>query len=463
MRKFIVYLCFLLLPVSLWPQNSTGFYPFKEVPQSNQVNPAFQPDCDYYVGIPALSSIHLGIGSSGFSYHQLFAPDRYDLQYLVDHAHNSDYLNAEAYVQLLSAGMRYKNMYFSLSLANRLNAFAGYPKALLEIPWYGNAAFVGKTADLSRLMIQVDDRHELVLGLSYKLDESLTVGANAKLLFGLANTSTRHNSMQLTTDDEFYALLFSSSFRQNSSFPFNFGIDPVSGFVNDISLGEIDYLGMLLNFNNLGVGLDLGFDYKFSPELNFSASIVDLGFIRYKTQVSNLSQEGEVSYSGYTGTNLNTYFDALIDDFMTNHGIALTNEAYVFFLPTQLYLNSEYRYSKNLSLGLTTRSQFLPKKLKNAASIYGIYRPFSNFSFSLAYSVINYSYTNVSVGMAVKLGGIQMHLATNNLPGLIYPYTARELNFRMGLTYMFGCDDHRAKASKKSNGRGCYWMRSAAY
>jgi len=446
-------------------QNSLLFYNLPQVPQSSLINPAFRIDCRYFIGFPALGSTHIDIGNTGFSYNNVVSSNGYDLNYLVSNAHGMDYLSLETHLNLLSFGFEWDDFFFSLHVSDKLNMYTGYPKALLELPWYGNANYIGKTANLSRLAVELNYYHEISLGASYKYNDRLQLGANAKLLFGLANTHTAKTDIGFTTNENTYALNFNSKLRQNISFPLQFELDPATGFVNNAQMGQIDYLSMLLNFSNVGTAFDFGFQYKYDDKITLSGSIVDLGFIRYRTDVHNLFHEGEISYNGYTGTNLNTYFEALLEDFQNNYGLNYSQKSYTVFLPTQIYLGASYELNKYIDFGFTNRNQFLPSKLKTSFSLSTTLKPVDNFAFMLSYGMINNGYNNVGAGIQFKLGAFQMHIVSNNVAGIIYPYNARDLNFRFGMNFIFGCKDKKSGKKKSSGkiGRGCYWLRDYGY
>lgn len=458
MKKYTLIVFFFSIVLSLSAQNSLLFYTFSEVPQSSLLNPAFRPTCNYHFSIPVLGSIHADVGSSGFAYNQLVTAEDYDFDYLVNHAHGMDYLSLETHVNLLSAGMEFKDFYFSFNLSNKLNTYFGYPNTLLEVPWYGNAEFIDQTANLSRLALDLNYYYEFSFGVSYTFDYKWQFGANAKILFGLANTNTSDSRIALNTDRNTYALLFNSRLNQNASFPLLFSTDPGTGFVNNVGLGEIDPLFMLLNFSNYGFAIDLGLTHQFSEQISVKASLIDLGFIRYRTNVHNLFHEGEIEYSGYVGTNLNTYFDALLTDIRNNYGFIETQNSYSYILPAQTYLSAEYKPTKFFEFGAVNRNQFLNLKVKSSLAIYTTILPSDKFAFMLSYGIINNGFNNIGAGFIFKTSVVQFHMISNNVVGLIYPYGARDLNLRIGLNIIFGCKEKKNKPIKSIG--GCYWLRN---
>jgi hypothetical protein len=54
----------------------------------------------------------------------------------------------------------------------------------------------------------------------------------------------------------------------------------------------------LLNTKNMGFGLDIGATYNISEKIMVSAALTDLGFIKWKTDVTNLQAKGRFEFSG---------------------------------------------------------------------------------------------------------------------------------------------------------------------
>ena len=48
-------------------QVTNTIYFMDRIPQRNQLNPAFQPACNLYIGCPGLSTIQLGIGNNSLT------------------------------------------------------------------------------------------------------------------------------------------------------------------------------------------------------------------------------------------------------------------------------------------------------------------------------------------------------------------------------------------------------------
>ena len=136
------------------------------------------------------------------------------------------------------------------------------------------------------------------------------------MLFGKANITTSRGKGSLFTDEQTFDLLLRSSFRLNSSFPLTTRVNE-QGNLDQIDIDEnIDWFGLLMNGQNKGLSFDGGFVYNYDEKIQLSGSILDLGLIRWKSDVSNFTQDGKISYTG-TGDNSDfnsaEYINNLID------------------------------------------------------------------------------------------------------------------------------------------------------
>ncbi|MFO7657601.1 MAG: hypothetical protein R6W78_11075, partial [Bacteroidales bacterium] len=66
MALILLSLCFPVMG-----QQSHTLYFLHNVPQSNLLNPAVQNECKLFIGLPLISSLHINLANSGFTYNQL--------------------------------------------------------------------------------------------------------------------------------------------------------------------------------------------------------------------------------------------------------------------------------------------------------------------------------------------------------------------------------------------------------
>jgi len=432
------------------------------LPQSNFVNPAVQIKCRTYVGIPLLSSIHLNANSTGFSYNS-FSPGAgsVDVGKLTSGLFWWDYVTLEFHYNWLAFGYRPNERdYFNFYVTEKIDLKLFFPKKLVLLATGGNTPFVGDEFTVRNPGVNASYYREFSFGYSRIMDKQLTLGAHAKLLFGMAGVFTRRRPIQATIDGTTYNLNASWNLRADASLPLNVGTD-ADGYVNSLSLGSISPLSFLLNFKNVGLATDLGFIYK-GDVLTWSGSVLDLGLIYWRDQTHRFKQNGEFNFSGATpadGTDPEAYLNMLRDSLTNQLRASETSGGFITFLNPRAYFGATYPLSLKLNAGALVRTELYPGRPIVGATVSLNAFGWKGFSSSLSYSVMNGSFRNVGAGIGIGGETFQFHLISDNVMLFFFPETARTANLRLGFHLMFGCREKVKKPSKSNyNGRGCSWQ-----
>ena len=80
---------------------------------------------------------------------------------------------------------------------------------------------------------------------------------------------------------------------------------------------------------------------------------------------------------------------------------------------------------------------------------------------------MNNTLKNVGLGLAWHSRGLQFHMVSDNLLGIIKPLDTRNLNLRFGFGVLFGCPKNKKEELKMSNDfnsmldGNCYWANNA--
>jgi len=88
---------------------------------------------------------------------------------------------------------------------------------------------------------------------------------------------------------------------------------------------------------------------------------------------------------------------------------------------------------------LLSKTFFFDRKIHESFTISANLSPAKWFSASLSYSMMNRSYNNVGLGIAIKGGPIQFYIVTDNINTLIMPKSAKSFNLIFGLNLAIGC------------------------
>lgn len=460
-KQVILLVLFMLSFYATVAQQSNTFYFMRSVPQTADMNPAFSIPCNY-VGLPLISSFHVDLGNTGFSYNQLF-PERggarvINFNHLENRLHNLDLLNARMQFDLFSLGMWYKAYFFTFSITEQTNLFVSYPKNLFLLPWEGNTDYVGETADIRRFGGDFSHYREYAVSASTWLDSDLKVGARAGLLFGKANLSTRREVLDIYTHPDNYHIDVSGSYRVNSTLPIEVTEDAGNKIPNVRFKEDVSVKKMLLNRSNPGLNFDAGAFYTGLDEVVLYGGINDVGLIYWTSGLNNIEAEQQFQFNGITRDDLrvNDYPQLMLDSLADSYETRVTQEPYMTVLPPESYIGATYQLNNRLRAGVLQRNLFYKWRIHPSLTLSLNTELWDFLSLAASYSYNHYSYSNFGVGFSVQSNIAQFYVATDNLRA-INPLAVRNVNLRFGLNIFFGCG---AKAAGIGvSGAGCYWIR----
>lgn len=428
-------------------QQNFTMYNMSYVPQRMYANPALLPKSRINIGLPVLSSIYFEAGNSGFKYADLIHPRpeddslEFDFANVLGKLKKNNYFTLGSNVDLLSFGFLVKQKnYFSFNATEKIFARVRYPRDFFEFLWNGNYPSAGETLKFN---FGLDFTHYREFGLSYTriLSDKINVGGRFKYLYGMENIWTKKTDITLYTNPQDFALTASSDIIINTS-----GLDSASN-ANAASK-------YLFGSGNMGFGLDLGGSYQLNEQINLSASIIDLGYIRWKNGTQNYVSKNPGASFTYNGQNLNDYIsdtttvtegtDMMLDSLEKSFEIGQQSYAYSHALPVHIYISGDYKMTDKQRASAMIYGHFFDGRFHPGISISDVSDFGKWFSLILSYSIYNRSYTNLGAGFRVNLGFFQWYLASDNVFGIIFPQQAKYVNVRTGINLTFGRKDKNA-------------------
>jgi len=445
-------------------QNTMYFH--KELPQKTLLNPVFTSSCNY-IGIPGLSSLYLNYGNTVISYNQIFPENAEgnrvpDFGYLTQKMHNLDLVNAELNTNLFSLGYWYKDYFFNFNIAEKTGLWATVPGNLISLAWEGNTQYVGETAEVNRVGVKFSYYREYSLSAAKWITDDLKVGVRPKLLFGKLNLNTRNETFTLRTGEENYDLDISATYIANSSLPISVEKDK-EGNVSSVSLDELNYVSLLMNGKNPGFAFDVGLMHNYSDQINVYASLVDLGFIRWRSNLNSIDVKQHIEYTGVTqeeiedGYNIENIVDSISNSWRTN----TTQKPYTTLLPVKLYGGLTYSLNNNTDLGVLSKTIYLKQRLYPSLTFSYNTELSSFLSLTASYSYRNYAFDNIGAGISVQNKTAQFYIVSDNLLA-IQPLEVQNLNFRFGINLFFNCgkskSSDRADIPGTRSNKGCFWI-----
>ncbi len=408
--------------------------------QSTYVNPAIVPK--HKVNVTILPALQVGVANTGFNYNQLAAqietdesgqrvinPETMLANLRLDKKH---YANMSGSVGLLAVGFKAGKSRFSFDIIEKFQGRMNYDDAILKMAVNGNTP--GETIRMNNYRLNAIHYHEASIGYNRKIltDDKLVVGGRLKALMGLGNVQTKKAEIAITTgsEAEMYALNLQSDILVRTS-----GLD---------LLGD-DITTYISNTSNLGFGADLGATYQLDTKWSFGASLVNVGFINWKSNTANHRSEGNYTFEGIDNDSLFSSKAFKIDtrqllDSITNtFKFTETHEAYRTGLPAQLYLTAYYQLARKTTASAMFNTSFIAPGIQKGLAL-GIRQDAGRWlQVSATYSMQARSYNNLGFGLAINTGrkGLQLYMLSDNVVAALNPGGAKVASVRTGLNFVF--------------------------
>ena len=415
------------------------------VNQSNLLNPAVQSSCKWYVGLPAISSFHYNYANSFFKANQIN-----DVNSIVAQSHRRNHIDSELHVTLFAIGRKYKEWYFNFTLTEKNNAPATISKDMLELGLNGNSQFEGETAEWKGSGVYFNHYREYAFGASYRYRSDLTIGAKGKLLFGKLNATTRATNIGLHTDANSFDLEFTGDANINASMPITINQDP-SGYITGITVNDdINFTELALNRKNPGFALDFGAIKRMDKDWTISASVLDIGLIRYRSNLNHVTINTQVSFDGVNDNLENVTLEDYLNDSIQYQ--VTTDKPYTFWMAPQIIVGSSYQLMPDLKASTVFYNKIYATKLITRLNFSLDYNPYGYIHLLAGYTFQNYEFNNFGAGVALGNHPIQFYVFSDNVHGLIWPLRTRNINLRFGLNVNLGCRLKVVKPDKSGIG-----------
>lgn len=480
MKKNIIIIVSLFISIASFSQQTNVSYFMDRLPQSNLLNPAREYPCKVWVnsyGVPIFGQLpptsYFNFGNS-FSVSDVLRPGvnttsdslGIDIDNLLSKLRPVNFLTMDARFEVLSVGFHVNDWLFNVGVTEIFDMRVTYPKTLIEFPYKGNAAYMDENIPMSLKDLGIDFTHyrEYAVGASKDITDKLRLGGKMKFLFGKSNVNTKTSDISIYTYPDDYYWRVKSKMNIRASIPSQFveiDYDNSYGVADSLEVDVVsadsttteDIKNYLMNGKNMGLAIDFGAIYKLTDKITVSASIIDLGFIRWKSDVYNFVNDGEFLFEGYdVSPHLNSedstdhakvFADSLYQEFQVDE----TKEAYGTFMPTKIYLAGRYKLNDKLEFGAMSRTEFFKKHLSQQFTLSANANLTKWFTGVVSWSVINRSPANMGVGLILRGGFMQFFLMSDNVLGFYkeestgapLPYSTRNINVRFGWNLVFGC------------------------
>lgn len=444
-----------------------------------QLNPALTPTKGYF-NIPVIGAVNATASSTSLGYQDIIdiidnGDDFYKSADFMGRLKDKNTMNVNFSTEILSAGWYKGKNFWSFNVGLRTDIGANITKSMftflnemdaIEDNWR-NSSY-----DISNQQLNINAYTEVGLGLSRQINKRLTVGAKVKVLLGMGDMELKMNNVSmeanLPTDSRIEQLKnlgigdvstleqVNKLLDEINGYGANLGIEArlessfkglnLTGMEEKGYIDDFEFESKDMGIAGYGFGIDLGASYKLLDNLTVSASILDLGFISWSknsTQIATANAAGiDIKGTDYTKgildpdenpdenpdiirdpertlatiqhnigilqSDANGYMDRVsggdvLDYEMLQLRTEEANKSRKSRLAATMVFGAEYGlFNNKLGLGVLSTTRFLQPKTLTEITFSANYRPKSWFNVALSYSAIQSA--GKSFGLGLKLG-----------------------------------------------------------
>ncbi|WP_337788659.1 DUF5723 family protein [Phocaeicola plebeius] len=395
-----------------------------------QLNPGLQPTKGYF-NMPIIGSFNMSASSNVLGTSDIIdlmnsGSDLYSNDKLFNRLKADNRLNVNLNTDILSFGWYKGKGFWSVNVGLRADFGAALAKDMFSMMRTMNGfaledvAGTNQSYSLSNQTLNMKAYAEIGLGYSRRITEKLTVGGRVKVLLGLARAEMNINQFDLNLDVPNLRNYQDDASRGELSpsdwYGKGYSYAADGNVITTLKGGGMtfDNNGMIDNFDldagDLGIagsgfGIDLGASYKVWDNLTVSASILDLGFLKWKESETTVATVSGEAHETIDASNYDRYIGG---DFLSFERFDFEEGSpEKVKTKTRLYstllLAGEYGLLNNkLSVGAMYTARFAEPKTLNELTFLATFRPKNWLNAAISYSPIQAS--GKSIGLAVKLG-----------------------------------------------------------
>lgn len=284
-------------------QNLTTGYFNTHYLYRHTMNPAFGAERNY-VTMPALGRLSLGVGANVSASDLLYRRDGQTVTLLhpdvsaheaMRNLPSTTLLGSQVSATILGAGFRAFGGFNTVEINVKSRVGLTLPKDLFSFLKEGAS---NRTYDISGVGADAEAYTELALGHARQITEKWQVGAKMKVLLGAGYLRANFHKAQLTLGQDEWSAVTNAELRgsmMGATFEHDVNENTQHQYVSGLNTDDLKP-----GVNGVGVAFDLGAAYKLNDDWQFSAALLDLGFISWgKTLLASTNGDQEVHTSKY--------------------------------------------------------------------------------------------------------------------------------------------------------------------
>jgi len=431
-RSYKFILLFLLPTFVLKAQSQLSTYHFNEVvPQATFLNPAFMPRYKVTVGISTFAAVNTDnvalediIRTNEVSGETVFNEDQF-LSRLRDRNDFEVYGNGS-----FIFGTKISKGYMTLAAGARGLSIVDYSKEMADAFLRG---FVNEGVVLDELSGELYSTMEFSGSYAYPITKKLTVGARFKYINGIASVDLNDFDGEIFAGVDSALLIDARDVNIRTS-----GIDAIE---------DGDYEQLFFS-DNRGFGLDFGATYQLTDRITLSASMIDLGRIKWISGTTEYFVEpAQYSFEGFDlldlirkdeeegeGNIIDQEIDTLfaLFDFEELDGISYTTRLF-----SRFFIGGQYQLAEKHRFGATFYGQTFPNRFVGGFGLSYSINIAKLLDLMTGVSLIDGKIDNLNAGLSMQFPGLQIYATTDNILGAILPSRYSVLTAEFGINFNF--------------------------
>ena len=390
-----------------------------------QLNPGLQPTRGYF-NIPVLGSFNVSANSNTLGIHDIIdvvddGQDIFDNNKLYNRLKTDNNLNVNLNTDILSFGWFRGKSFWSVNVGVRMDMGARINKGMFDfmrnVNGFALEDIAGKKQQytMGNQQVRMNAYGEIGLGYSRQITDKLSAGVRMKALLGLARAEMNIHRFDVEMDiPEMPA--YGAEFSESDWIGKGYAYEAQGNVMTTMQGGGItfDQNGMVEDFDfeagDLGLagggfGIDLGLSYNVNENLTLSASVLDLGFLKWSKSDTRMgcvdgSEDIEIDYSNYDQFIGGDFLSLERFDFKEQQDVDYKSTTR---LSSTVIAAGEYTIlNKKLSFGAMYSAHFVKPETLHDITLSTTYRPKNWFNVALSYSPVLAG--GKSFGLAFKLG-----------------------------------------------------------
>ena len=241
------------------------------------------------------------------------------------------------------------------------------PQDFFRLVFEGNGGDnVGEVFDLG---FGVDFIHTREFAIGYSrsfIDDKLRIGGRIKYIAGINAIQTERNDLTFETSEKAF------TYNVKSDLKFNSSLTPIDSntTLNSILFG---------NQQNRWFGIDVCANLKLNKKLSVSASIIDLGVVRWRDNLETTYTKNPGVYHEYRGMDIQDFigdsanqkkgFETFKDTLMEVIALETSSDDFNTGLLGEFYVGGNLHITKNHNIGALMYGSFYKKEFYPALTL----------------------------------------------------------------------------------------------